>query len=159
MKPLDTKFRLVKAEVTDYDFENNAALQKHRGKYRKEKVKASSDKPKLIYFLTNRFDLSVTEIVDIYKRRWDIEVFFKFIKQNLHTKHFLSHNMNGIKVTFYMILIISLMLMIYKIFNKIDSYKDTIFHFTEEIKLEIYKAIAIISGGYPERLEKVFGGD
>lgn len=48
--------------------------------------------------------------------------------------------------------------MIYKILNKINSYKDTIFHFTGEIKLEIYKAIAIISGGNPERLEEIWGG-
>ena len=80
-------------------------------------------------------------------------MFFKFIKQNLNAKHFLSHSLNGIKVTFYMILILSLMLMIYKMINKIKSYQDTIFFFKEEIKLEIYKIVAIICGGDPNKLD------
>lgn len=40
------------------------------------------------------------EVTELYRRRWDIEVFFKFIKQNLGYKHFLSHAMNRIKVSY-----------------------------------------------------------
>ena len=67
-----------------------------------------------IYFLTNDFDMTAQQIADYYKRRWDIEVFFRFIKQELNFKHFLSVNENGIQVMMYMTLIAAMMLMIYK---------------------------------------------
>lgn len=54
------------------------------------------------------------EIAFCYKKRWDIEVYFKFLKQNLNFSHFLSTNENGIKVILYMTIIISMLVMIYK---------------------------------------------
>lgn len=56
---------------------------------------------KELIFLTNLDNLSAMEVTEIYKMRCDIEVFFKFIKQYLNTKHFLSRDINGIKVIFY----------------------------------------------------------
>ena len=46
----------------------------------------------------------------------------KFIKQHLHTKHFLSRSLNGIKVVFYMIMIASVLMLTFKKCNKIDSF-------------------------------------
>ena len=43
-----------------------------------------------IWILTNIFDLSAYEVAQVYRRRWDIEVFFRFIKQELNCKHFLE---------------------------------------------------------------------
>lgn len=43
--------------------------------YHKEKNKA-------YYFLTNLFDLPAQQIVDLYKKRWEVEMLFKKIKQN-----------------------------------------------------------------------------
>ncbi|MEZ2339506.1 transposase, partial [Mucilaginibacter sp. RCC_168] len=48
-------------------------------------------------FLSNIFDLQAHEIAGLYKKRWDIEVFFKFIKQELNFSHLLSRSINGIK--------------------------------------------------------------
>jgi len=39
-------------------------------------------------FLTNRLDLSALEVAELYRRRWQIELFFKWIKQNLKIKAF-----------------------------------------------------------------------
>lgn len=51
--------------------------------------------------LTNIFDKTALEIINIYKQRWDIEVFFRFLKQELNFKHFTSTSQNGIKVMLY----------------------------------------------------------
>ena len=41
-------------------------------------------------FLTNHFKLAASTIADIYKARWQIELFFKWVKQNLKIKRFLG---------------------------------------------------------------------
>ena len=45
------------------------------------------------------------EVAEIYRRRWDIEVFFRFLKQELSFSHFLSVNENSMQVILYMTLI------------------------------------------------------
>jgi len=44
-------------------------------------------KDKKFVFITNYFHCQAQTIADIYKARWDIEIFFKWIKQNLKIKH------------------------------------------------------------------------
>lgn len=61
----------------------------------------AADKP--ITLITNCSHLTANDIASIYKRRWDIEVFFRFLKQELNFSHFLSLNENGIQVVLYMI--------------------------------------------------------
>jgi hypothetical protein len=60
------------------------------------------------------------ELAAVYSRRWDIEVFFKFIKQHLNWSHLTSRCENGIRVMMYMSLIVSLLLLWYKQESKID---------------------------------------
>jgi hypothetical protein len=56
---------------------------------------ASTDK--LLVFLTNNFDLKSTEIAQLYKHRWQIELFFKWIKQHLKIKSFWGYSSNAVK--------------------------------------------------------------
>ena len=49
-----------------------------------------------IWFVTNHFDASAHEIAQIYKDRWEIEIFFKFLKQHLNFNHIVCRNENGI---------------------------------------------------------------
>lgn len=49
-------------------------------------------------FMTNNFTLSAKTIADIYKSRWDIELFFKWIKQNLKIKTFIGTSENAVKI-------------------------------------------------------------
>jgi len=54
------------------------------------------DTGKKYVFLTNNFALSAKTIADIYKDRWQIELFFKWIKQNLKIKSFLGTSRNAV---------------------------------------------------------------
>lgn len=49
-------------------------------------------------YYTNNFSLSAQTIADIYKARWDIEIFFKFIKQNLKIKTFFGTSENAVMI-------------------------------------------------------------
>lgn len=111
----------------------------------------SKDTNEVLYFLSNMADLSATEITEIYRQRWDIEVFFKFIKQQLHFKHFFSYNENGIKVMMYMTMIAATLLLLYKKQNTISGYKIAKFCFVEELELEIIKEIVVFCGGDPSK--------
>lgn len=51
-----------------------------------------------LVFLTNHFEVSASEVPRLYKNRWQIEVFFKWIKQNLTVKNFWGHSQNAVKI-------------------------------------------------------------
>ncbi|WP_346883986.1 transposase, partial [uncultured Algibacter sp.] len=77
-------------------------------------AKTKTEESKEFWFITNEFDLSAKEIAQAYGRRWDIEVFFRFIKQELNVSHLVSLNKNGIEVMLYMTLIVAMLILIYK---------------------------------------------
>ena len=52
---------------------------------------------KHLVFLTDLFDLPALTIADIYRHRWQIELFFKWLKQNLAVKHFFGNSLNAVK--------------------------------------------------------------
>lgn len=57
-----------------------------------------SDNQRLFVFITNNFKLSAEKIALIYKRRWQIELLFKQLKQNFPLKYFLGDNENAIEI-------------------------------------------------------------
>lgn len=70
-------------------------------------------------FLTNNFLLSAKTIADIYKERWQIELFFKWIKQNLKIKSFLGTSQNAVMTQVWVAMIYYLLL--YYICSKTNS--------------------------------------
>ncbi len=56
------------------------------------------EKALLLVFLTNNFDISALEVARLYKNRWQIEVFFKWIKQNLTIKRLWGHSENAVNI-------------------------------------------------------------
>lgn len=68
------------------------------------------EKGETMQFLTNNFKLAASTIAAIYKDRWQIELFFKAIKQNLKVKTFLGTNENAVKSQLWTALLASLLL-------------------------------------------------
>lgn len=112
-------------------------------------------KENIFYFITNDLELSAKEIADIYKQRWDIEVFFRFIKQELNASHFLSVSENGIKVMLYMTLIASMLLLLYKKINDL-GYKTAKRRFTLELWETLISIIVKECGGDPALINKTY---
>lgn len=69
-------------------------------------------KHKLISLLTNDMEFDPSEIIEIYRRRWDIELLFKQIKQNFPLKYFYGESANAIKIQIWVTLIANLLLMV-----------------------------------------------
>ncbi len=61
-------------------------------------------------FLTNRLDLTALEIAELYRRRWQIELFFKWIKQNLKIKAFYGTSKNAVLIQVWTAMIAYLLL-------------------------------------------------
>ena len=67
---------------------------------------------KLVSLLTNDMNMSVEEIVDIYRKRWEIELLFKQLKQNFPLRYFYGESANAIKIQIWVTLIANLLLMV-----------------------------------------------
>jgi hypothetical protein len=61
------------------------------------RVVVKDDTGKRIAFLTNNFSLAPEMIADLYRQRWQVELFFKWIKQHLRIKAFLGTSENAVK--------------------------------------------------------------
>ena len=104
---------------------------------------------KQYWFLTNDFELSAKDIALAYRRRWDIEVFFRFLKQELNVSHLVSLNKNGIEVMLYMTLIVAMMVLMYKKGNEV-GYKTAKRRMAMEVRDLAIAQIVVICGGNPD---------
>lgn len=68
------------------------------------------DHGKTLRLVTNDLDAPAQEIAALYKQRWEIELFFKWVKQNLRIRHFLGTSENAVKIQIYVALIAFLIL-------------------------------------------------
>jgi hypothetical protein len=73
-------------------------------------VRVRIETGKILRILSNDLDASAEEIAELYKRRWEIELFFRWIKQNLKIKKFLGTSENAIRIQIAVALIAYLLL-------------------------------------------------
>lgn len=163
-----SKYEIEKgSQVEMLDFENETLkLIKHSKIYlyaNQKKTKTvfrlvegilKSDGEKIL-FLSNLPEEEFTsdQIAEIYGNRWNIERFFRFIKQELNFKHYFSRQWNGIQVMIYIILIASILLLSYIKLNKLKGYKIPKISFCNELQNEIITQIIIHCGGDPDKLQ------
>ena len=99
------------------------------------------EKEKIYSFLTNNFKLAASTIAQIYKARWDIELFFKWIKQNLKIKTFLGTSKNAVLTQIWTAMIYYLLLAYIKYQAK---YKNSLLYFTRVLKESLFRRLDII---------------
>lgn len=91
------------------------------------------DENKVIEIITNQLDWSARTIAELYKKRWDIELFFKAMKQNLQIKTFLGTSENAVKSQIFVALISYLLL---ELIRRFYCDKKTAFsNFCEKIRI------------------------
>jgi hypothetical protein len=61
--------------------------------------------------ITNRRDLSTLKIIILYAYRWQIELFFKYLKRTLKGLHLFNHSHNGVEIQFYLLLTLAILLL------------------------------------------------
>lgn len=84
-----------------------------------------------LVFLTNNFELPAATIAALYKARWEIELFFKWIKQNLRVKNFYGTSPNAVKTQIWISMIVYLSLAILKQRYQIPTSLSKMLHFLE----------------------------
>ena len=78
-------------------------------------------------FLSNHFRLAAKTVADIYKDRWQIELFFKEIKQNLRIKTFVGNSENAVLIQVYTALTVYLLLAYQKFLSRIGMSVQQLF--------------------------------
>ena len=73
-------------------------------------VRVELDTGKVLRLVTNDLDAPAEEIADLYRRRWAIELFFRWVKQTLKIKHFLGTSENAVRIQIAVALIAFLLL-------------------------------------------------
>jgi len=89
-----------------------------------------------LVFLTNNFELPSVTIAQLYKARWQVELFFKWVKQNLHIESFFGQSENAVKTQIWIAIAAYLLIAIYKKNAKIASPLSEILHFFSGVLFE-----------------------
>ena len=97
---------------------------------------------KVYSFVCNNLAISAQEIAAYYKKRWDIELLFKWIKQNLRIKQLFSKNQNAIKIQIYTALISYLLLLSLKKKSKVHT---RVIDFLSWVKVTLFTPIFSIA--------------
>lgn len=75
-------------------------------------VDVKKTRPRLVSLLTNDMEMEAADIVAIYRKRWEIELVFKQLKQNFPLRYFYGESANAIKIQIWVTLIANLLLMV-----------------------------------------------
>jgi hypothetical protein len=82
-------------------------------------IRVMTDSGKVLRIFTNDLSASAQEIADLYKRRWAIELFFRWVKQTLKISHFLGTSENAVRIQIAVALIAFLLLRLAHDANKV----------------------------------------
>lgn len=99
------------------------------------------DENKVIAIITNQLDWEYNTIAELYKKRWDIELFFKSLKQNLQVKTFWGTSENAVKSQIYIALINYLLLELIR--RTIDKTSKAFSNLAEKIRFCLYHYLTL----------------
>ncbi len=115
-------------------------------KYYPEKLRRikyfDSQNNRRLVFLTNNFCLPAITIADLYRQRWQIELFFKWIKQNLKIKSFYGNSANAVKTQVCIAISVYVLLAIIK---KKLNLEHSLYTFLQLVSISIFEKTPIIS--------------
>jgi len=97
-------------------------------------------------FLTNNFKLSAKTIADIYKARWQVELFFKWIKQNLKIKSFVGTSKNAVMTQIWIAMCIYLLIAFIKFQSKLHKSMQQILRLLQVNLFEKRDLMALLRG-------------
>ena len=97
-------------------------------------------------FLTNNFKLAAKTIADIYKARWQVELFFKWIKQNLKIKSFIGTSKNAVMTQIWIALCVYLLLTFIKFQSKLKKSMQQILRLLHLNLFEKRDLMALLRG-------------
>ena len=100
----------------------------------------SEDYPDDLVFLTNNFELDASQIACLYKHRWKVELFFKWIKQHLKIKAFWGYNENAVRTQVWIAVCVFVLVAIAKKKYKLPK---TLYEILQILSISIFEKIPI----------------
>ncbi len=110
-------------------------------------IETTDSEGKIIKIVTNDFALSAQEIGDIYRNRWQIEIFFKWIKQHLFVKHFYGTGEQAVELQLYIALTTYCLLALLK---QKTGYQGSLLNLKRAISVSLYEP-------FPSFVRKLYG--
>jgi hypothetical protein len=95
---------------------------------------------KLLILLTNNFDIKAAEVATLYKHRWRIELFFKWIKQHLKIKSFWGQSINAVKTQIWIAISVYTLIIIAK---KKFMLQQSLYEIIQIISISIFERVPI----------------
>jgi hypothetical protein len=105
-------------------------------------------------FITNSFEISALEVARLYKYRWTIELFFKWIKQHLKVKAFWGYSFNAVKIQIYIAMITYLLVAIVKHQLKLKQTQYEILQILSISLLCKTPLLELFSNAYPQYVKE-----
>ena len=112
---------------------------------------------KTFYFLTNMIEQTAFAIADLYLKRWDIEVFFRFLKQQIGLRNLLAYNENGLTAVFYVRLLCATMLQLFCFLNQRRDFTIAKQQFADQLHEDELFTQAVLAGANPDKLRQLLG--
>ena len=110
-RPVDRSTGIVCDQVVAFTLKVSA--RRYPGRLRRVRYR-DAENGKTLVFLTNNFDLPPRTVADLYRCRWQIELFFKWIKQHLRIKSFFGTSQNAVKTQIWIAVCVYVLIAIVK---------------------------------------------
>jgi putative transposase len=95
----------------------------------------------LWFYVTNMMDEDAELIVEIYRQRWRIELFFKWIKQNLQIKSFWGSSRNAVEIQIWIALIVYLILRYLSLHSRMDAMNQSPYYFYNVLRDSLFERV------------------
>ena len=142
-QPLETDTLFILSDSWQYLFSSNG---KSRHAFRLIRA-IRKDNGKELLFVSNLRTPDAVTVTQLYRKRWDIEAFFKFLKQELNFSHLVNRSENGVRVMLYVTMIASVLLLTYKKMNRLKGFKILKHKFINELEISLVKDFVFLCGG------------
>jgi hypothetical protein len=102
-----------------------------------------AEKELRLIFLTNNFQLSALTIADLYRARWSVELFFRWIKQHLHIKSFFGTSENAVKTQIWVAVTVYVLVAIVKKQSQLDL---SLYKILQILSITLFEKTPLLSG-------------
>ena len=102
-----------------------------------------AEKDLRLVFLTNNFQLPALTIADLYRARWSVQLFFRWIKQHLHIKSFFGTSENAVKTQIWVAITVSVLVAIVKKQSQLDL---SLYKILQILSITLFEKTQLLSG-------------
>ncbi|MHA6484956.1 IS4 family transposase [Paenibacillus sp. strain BS8-2] len=119
IEPLEER-EIPEGSCVSVDMNVRVGSQQKLMKHTLRMIQTEDSQGNMLFLVTNRFDLTCDEISDMYRSRWAIETFFKWMKQHLRIKHFHGQSERAVQNQIWIALIAFCLLLLVKMETKVE---------------------------------------